>query len=493
MSINDLLLVDYQFVNQMNLAKRLIDNYSKKLSTGKNINSAADNPSMMLRLSRLESEIRGSQTAQNNLQDAIAFLDTKDKALEHAQEIGQNLRDLTIKYQNDTLSADDKKAIEEEMTEWMKELQLTLQNTTFNKINVFDIKKLTIQSGPNQNDSITLNMTDTNTPILEDNNVDYPSNSYENNNISNQNTGDGNTNDIDNFNQNASYLNPIENNNSQQTNNSSTSNTTNSSNNSTDNSTSNTLNNGYSTNNSQSSNSQSSCTVTTTTTVVQTPGNSNSNKSLLGKIVDFVDTIFGRNKNNDKGTTTTTTTTVVTTTGGTNNTSTNVSNTNNSNTNNSSTNNSSVLTDWTGTTSNDSIASNTDNSGSESTSNNNNIPTNNQVNNEGQVSENQNNEYEEDNSLTSVLTPDFIDKYILDPITSERTTVGIQRNILESRLEYESKQNVVRTEYYSSIQDVDESKVYMDIVKNQLLYKTNTNLLQESLENRKEYIYNLLY
>lgn len=99
------------YQNQINFLEQLVAQSNKKLSTGKQINSAADAPSMVLQIGRLESQMRGSQIAQNNIQDGMAFLDVKDAGLGYVQEIGKNLRDLAVRYQNNTLTNDERQEI----------------------------------------------------------------------------------------------------------------------------------------------------------------------------------------------------------------------------------------------------------------------------------------------------------------------------------------------------------------------------------------------
>lgn len=120
---------------------------TERLSTGKRINHASDSPSDILRISRLNSKIRGTDVAGRNIQDGISLIQTTESALNGVQNIGQRLKELSVSYKNDSLSDDDKKAIEDEGRELLKEMQNIQDNTEFNGQKVFNKGKFSIQTG----------------------------------------------------------------------------------------------------------------------------------------------------------------------------------------------------------------------------------------------------------------------------------------------------------------------------------------------------------
>lgn len=145
-------------INYLNKYQSVALKSVEKLATGKQINRASDSPHLMLRMSRLESQIRGNNVAQKNLQDAISLTQTASSSLDYAIELGQKLRELSVRYQNDTLDDAEKQAIREEATALLNEMHHAISNTKFNGINVFEKEKFVIQAGANSGDKYEITM-----------------------------------------------------------------------------------------------------------------------------------------------------------------------------------------------------------------------------------------------------------------------------------------------------------------------------------------------
>ena len=64
MRINDYVSISMLHTNAMNQAMNQLQSTNTHLSSGKRINSSADDPSMMLRISRLESNLREQNAVQ---------------------------------------------------------------------------------------------------------------------------------------------------------------------------------------------------------------------------------------------------------------------------------------------------------------------------------------------------------------------------------------------------------------------------------------------
>ena len=146
--------------NRINTYNKIINSSLQKLSTGKRINSAADSPSDILRISRFEAEVRGSQVAQRNIQDGISFLQVAESALSQMQQIGHKLRELSVQYNSDILTAEDKKMIENEAKELLKEMNYIIENTRFGELKVFEKDSYIIQTGPYSGDTYEIKLPD---------------------------------------------------------------------------------------------------------------------------------------------------------------------------------------------------------------------------------------------------------------------------------------------------------------------------------------------
>lgn len=146
--------------NRINTYNKIINSSLQKLSTGKRINSAADSPSDILRISRFKAEVRGSQVAQRNIQDGISFLQVAESALSQIQQIGHRLRELSVQYNSDILTAEDKKMIENEAKELLKEMNYIIENTRFGELKVFEKDSYIIQTGPYSGDTYEIKLPD---------------------------------------------------------------------------------------------------------------------------------------------------------------------------------------------------------------------------------------------------------------------------------------------------------------------------------------------
>jgi flagellin len=76
--------------------------------------------------------------AQRNAQDGISLVQTAEGALSEVHSLLGRMRDLRVQYSNETLSADDKKAIESEVVALKDEIADIKSDTAFNSVKLFD-------------------------------------------------------------------------------------------------------------------------------------------------------------------------------------------------------------------------------------------------------------------------------------------------------------------------------------------------------------------
>lgn len=150
---------DYSINRYLGRAHNNINSYLEKLSTAKSINKAADNAAGLSIVSRLESQVSGYQTAQNNIGDAISALNTADGALSNAGETLQRMRELTVQAANGTTGPEEKAALNREFSALKTNLDDIASGAKFNGIKLLDgsTGSISIQSGPNINDSTSVN------------------------------------------------------------------------------------------------------------------------------------------------------------------------------------------------------------------------------------------------------------------------------------------------------------------------------------------------
>jgi flagellin len=94
----------------------------ERLSSGKRINSAADDAAGVAIASRLGSEIRGTNQAIRNAMDAQALIDTAEGAHDEVENILQRMRELAVQAANDTNNSTDRTNLAAEMTQLTTEI-----------------------------------------------------------------------------------------------------------------------------------------------------------------------------------------------------------------------------------------------------------------------------------------------------------------------------------------------------------------------------------
>ncbi len=103
-----------------------------RLSSGLRINSAADDPAGLCISEKMRSQIRGLGQSVRNAQDTISMLQTAEGAAGSVHAILQRARELSIQAANGTLTDDDRKALNTELQQLLKEIGATAENTEFN-------------------------------------------------------------------------------------------------------------------------------------------------------------------------------------------------------------------------------------------------------------------------------------------------------------------------------------------------------------------------
>lgn len=102
-----------------------------RLSTGKRINSAADDAAGVAIASRLSSEIRGTNQAIRNAMDAQGMLNTAEGAHKEIENILQRMRELAVQAANDTNDGTDRSNLQAEMDQLTEEINRISEVTTW--------------------------------------------------------------------------------------------------------------------------------------------------------------------------------------------------------------------------------------------------------------------------------------------------------------------------------------------------------------------------
>jgi flagellin len=112
------------------------DKASKRLSSGKKINSAADDAAGLAISQKMKAQIRGLDMASKNTQDATSMVETIEGYTGEVQNMVQRIRELSVQSANDTNEASDRAKIQTEVTGLLTEITEMAGRAEFNKQSV---------------------------------------------------------------------------------------------------------------------------------------------------------------------------------------------------------------------------------------------------------------------------------------------------------------------------------------------------------------------
>lgn len=113
--------------SQANLNKSI-----ERLSSGLRINSAKDDAAGLSISTRMDSQIRGSNVAIRNANDAISFAQTADGALGNVADALQRMRELAVQSANATNNSGDRTNLNTEFSQLQAEITRITGGTKFN-------------------------------------------------------------------------------------------------------------------------------------------------------------------------------------------------------------------------------------------------------------------------------------------------------------------------------------------------------------------------
>ncbi len=111
---------------------------TEKLSTGYQINRAADNAAGLAISEKMRSQIRGLSQATNNANDAISLIQTAEGALQETEDILQRMRELSVQSANGTYTDEDRSQIQKEVEALKGEIDRISDATEYNEMKLLD-------------------------------------------------------------------------------------------------------------------------------------------------------------------------------------------------------------------------------------------------------------------------------------------------------------------------------------------------------------------
>jgi len=130
------------------------------LSTGRRINSAADDAAGLAITEKMRGQISGLKQASSNAQNGISLLQTGEGGLDQTHSILQRMRALAVQSATDTNTSDDRQKIQGEVDQLAKEISRISNTTEFNTQNLLaGGMSDTFHVGANANQNLSVSIT----------------------------------------------------------------------------------------------------------------------------------------------------------------------------------------------------------------------------------------------------------------------------------------------------------------------------------------------
>jgi flagellin len=136
----------------------------EKLSSGKRINSAADDAAGMAVAAKLRADVHSLNQSVRNANDAVSLVNTYDGASSEVESMLVRMRELAVQATNGTYSTSDTALASNEFTQLQTEIDRISANTTFNRKNIANASvasgQFSFRVGPQQGtaDDVTVNL-----------------------------------------------------------------------------------------------------------------------------------------------------------------------------------------------------------------------------------------------------------------------------------------------------------------------------------------------
>ena len=114
----------------------------ERMSSGLKVNSAKDDAAGTVISARMQVQLNGNKTAQNNIQNGNAMLSTVEGNLDVVQDNLSRIRDLTLQAKNGTYSEEEIQAMQDEVAERMAEIDRISTSSKYSSLSLFNDENL---------------------------------------------------------------------------------------------------------------------------------------------------------------------------------------------------------------------------------------------------------------------------------------------------------------------------------------------------------------
>ncbi|WP_353226608.1 flagellin [Novosphingobium sp.] len=154
--------------NASNSASLMTAKSMQQLSTGRRINSAADDAAGLAISNTMTSQINGMTQAVHNANDGMSLAQTAGGGLTEVTNMLQRIRELAVQSSSGTYQSSDRTSMQSEVSNLTQQISSILTTTKFNGTAVFAVTsgtpavngsqdaQFTIQTGANNGDSVTI-------------------------------------------------------------------------------------------------------------------------------------------------------------------------------------------------------------------------------------------------------------------------------------------------------------------------------------------------
>ncbi|QIE22185.1 Flagellin [Caballeronia sp. SBC1] len=144
----------------LNTSQSALSQAITRLSSGKRINSAADDAAGLAISNRMQTQINGLNQGVSNANDGVSMIQTASSGLAQITSSLQTIRTLAVQASSGSLSSSDQAALQQEVAQQIAEVNRVASQTTYNGKNVLDgsAGNVSFQIGANVGQTINLNL-----------------------------------------------------------------------------------------------------------------------------------------------------------------------------------------------------------------------------------------------------------------------------------------------------------------------------------------------
>jgi len=144
----------------LSLINRLLDLSTERMSSGRRINRAADDPAGYALSESIDALSRSTTQAIRNTNDGISFVQTAEGATTSAGDLTKRMREIAVQGSSSTLTSTQRTNLQSELDSIVEEVERLANNTSFNDISLTDgsTSSIAVQVGMNgsSNDQVNI-------------------------------------------------------------------------------------------------------------------------------------------------------------------------------------------------------------------------------------------------------------------------------------------------------------------------------------------------